>query len=75
MRSICASLFHQFDESFEMMLTSCGLGAASVVRDQPPATADGSDSWPKPLVIFGRSDESFHHLGSDEVAVELIQFI
>src|SRR5207244_529408 len=40
-RSICASLFHQFDESFEMMLTSCGLGTASVVRDQPPANEDG----------------------------------
>jgi hypothetical protein len=32
-----------------------------------------ADSRPKPLSIFGRGNERLDHLGSGEVAVELIQ--
>src|SRR5438552_13185771 len=41
------------------------------------STASGSDriieSWSKPLSVLARCDERLYHLGSHEVAVELIQ--
>ena len=35
--------------------------------------ASGTDSWPKALSIFGRSNERLDHFGVDEIAVKLIQ--
>src|SRR5437016_8982103 len=32
-------------------------------------------SWPETLTVFARRQKRLHHLGSREVAIELIQFV